>query len=54
MRHVEREEHLHPGLVRNCAADHLVIGAPDGGSWATARPYDTGTCLLHGGNATQT
>ncbi|MFE9468651.1 protein-L-isoaspartate O-methyltransferase [Streptomyces virginiae] len=36
-------DHLHPGLVRNWAADHLVIGAPDCGSWATARPDDTGT-----------
>ncbi|MFF4392992.1 protein-L-isoaspartate O-methyltransferase [Streptomyces sp. NPDC001552] len=35
-------DHLHPGLVRNWAADHLVIGAPDCGSWVTARPDDTG------------
>ncbi|GLW02562.1 hypothetical protein Slala05_61920 [Streptomyces lavendulae subsp. lavendulae] len=36
-------DHLHPGLVRNWAADHLVIGAPDCGSWVTARPDDSGT-----------
>ncbi|MFJ8011084.1 methyltransferase domain-containing protein [Streptomyces sp. NPDC096339] len=36
-------DHLYPGLVRNWAADHLVIGAPDCGSWVAARPDDTGT-----------
>ncbi|MFB7255112.1 protein-L-isoaspartate O-methyltransferase family protein [Streptomyces nojiriensis] len=36
-------DHLHPGLVRNWAADHLVIGAPDCGSWVTARPGTAAT-----------
>lgn len=47
-------DHLHPGFVRNWAADHLVIGAPGCGSWATARPDDTGTCILHGDKAALT
>ncbi|MFG2483386.1 protein-L-isoaspartate O-methyltransferase [Streptomyces virginiae] len=35
-------DHLHPGLVRNWAADDLVLGAPACGSWMTARPDGTG------------
>ncbi|MFI5642022.1 hypothetical protein ACIA8H_32000 [Streptomyces goshikiensis] len=35
-------DHLHPGLVRNRAGDHLVIGAPECGSWVTARPDGSG------------
>ncbi|MCX4821342.1 protein-L-isoaspartate O-methyltransferase [Streptomyces sp. NBC_01142] len=35
-------DHLHPGLVRNWAADHLVIGAPACGSWLTVRPDRSG------------
>ncbi|MFE9846585.1 protein-L-isoaspartate O-methyltransferase [Streptomyces goshikiensis] len=37
---------LHPGLVRNWAADHLVIGAPDCGSWVTARPDGSGGWMV--------
>ncbi|MFD9516166.1 methyltransferase domain-containing protein [Streptomyces sp. NPDC059979] len=31
-------DHLHPGLVRDWSADHLVIGAPACGSWVIAGP----------------
>ncbi|MFJ6934596.1 50S ribosomal protein L11 methyltransferase [Streptomyces sp. NPDC101132] len=41
-------DHLHPGLVRNWAADHLVIGAPDCGSWVTARPGGSGPWTVTG------
>ncbi|GAA3368467.1 methyltransferase domain-containing protein [Streptomyces sannanensis] len=39
-------DHLHPGLVRNWAADHLTLGAPACGSWLTARPDPVGDWTL--------
>ncbi|MDX6761153.1 methyltransferase, partial [Streptomyces sp. F8] len=39
-------DHLRPGLARNRAADHLVIGAPGCGSWVTARPDGSGRWVV--------
>ncbi|GAA2408150.1 methyltransferase domain-containing protein [Streptomyces glaucosporus] len=35
-------DHLHPGLVRHFGAEHLVVGAPECGSWLTVRPGGEG------------